>query len=315
LFEREVATIGSLSFLYMHYTDLKTKEMEIRKALRKQAKIKLALQGSSGSGKTYSALLLASGMTAWPKIAVIDTENHSADLYAHLGEFNVLQLSKPFSPERYISAIEICEQAGMEVIIVDSITHEWEGSGGILDIHGNMPGNSFTNWSKMTPRHSAFVQKILESNSHIIGTIRTKTDYVLTEKNGKMVPEKVGLKGITRDGMDYEFTIVFDLDLKHNATASKDRTGLFMDKPEGIINRGYGTRILQWCIQGASLEEIIMQVNTATSLEQLRELYKENPQFRAQIEPLAVARKELLQKESSINNLKLNENGTGKSEQ
>ena len=203
----------------------------MRKALRKQAKIKLALQGSSGSGKTYSALLLASGMTTWAKIALIDTENHSADLYAHLGEFNVLQLSKPFSPERYITAIETCEQAGMEVIIIDSITHEWEGSGGILDIHGNLPGNSFANWAKMTPRHNAFVQKILESPCHIICTIRTKTDYVLSEKNGKMVPEKVGMKGITRDGMDYEFTIVFDLDLKHNATTSKDRTGLFMHKP------------------------------------------------------------------------------------
>ena len=198
--------------------------MEIRKALRRQAKIKLALQSASGGGKTYSSLLLASGMTGWEKIAVIDTENHSADLYAHLGDFYVLQLNKPFAPERYIEAMEVCERAGIEVIIIDSITHEWEGSGGILDIHGNMPGNSFTNWAKITPRHNAFVQKILESPCHIICTIRTKTDYVLSEKNGKMVPEKVGLKGITRDGMDYEFTIVFDLDIKHNAVASKDRT-------------------------------------------------------------------------------------------
>ena len=289
--------------------------MEIRKALRKQAKIKLALQGSAGSGKTFSALLLASGMTVWPKIAVIDTENHSADLYAHLGEFNVLQLSKPFSPERYISAIEICEQEGMEVIIIDSITHEWEGSGGILDIHGNMPGNSFTNWSKITPRHNAFVQKILESPCHIICSIRTKTDYVLSEKNGKMVPEKVGMKGITRDGMDYEFTIVFDLDLKHNATASKDRTGLFMDKPEGIITQEHGRRILQWCKKGTSLEEVILQVNSATSIEQLKQLYKENPEYQAQIQPLATVRKEQLQKEIIINNAKTTGNGTDKSEQ
>jgi hypothetical protein len=295
--------------------NLKNKEMELRQAHRKQAKIKLAIQGSSGSGKTYSALLLASGMTVWPKIAVIDTENHSADLYAHLGEFNVLQLSKPFSPERYISAIEICEQAGMEVVIIDSITHEWEGSGGILDIHGNMPGNTFTNWAKITPRHNAFVQKILESPCHIICTIRTKTDYVLSEKNGKMVPEKVGMKGITRDGMDYEFTIVFDLDLKHNATASKDRTGLFMDKPEGIITKEQGVRILQWCNKGTSLEEVILKVNSATSIEQLRQLYKENPEYQAQIQHLAVARKEQLQKEIIINKAKSNGNGTNQSEQ
>ena len=289
--------------------------MELNKAQRKQAKIKLALQSPSGGGKTYSALLLASGMTAWSKIAVIDTENHSADLYAHLGEFNVLQLSKPFSPERYISAIETCEKAGMEVIIIDSITHEWEGSGGILDIHGNLPGNSFTNWAKMTPRHNAFAQKMLESPCHIICTIRTKTDYVLSEKNGKMVPEKVGMKGITRDGMDYEFTIVFDLDLKHNATASKDRTGLFMDKPEAIITQEHGRRILQWCKKGTSLEEVILQVNSATSIEQLRQLYKENPEYQAKIEPLAVVRKEQLQNEIIINNAKTNGNGIDQSKQ
>ncbi len=269
--------------------------MEIRKALRRQAKIKLALQSASGGGKTYSSLLLASGMTGWEKIAVIDTENHSADLYAHLGDFYVLQLNKPFAPERYIEAMEVCERAGIEVIIIDSITHEWEGSGGILDIHGNMPGNSFTNWAKITPRHKAFVQKILESPCHIICTIRTKTDYVLSEKNGKMVPEKVGLKGITRDGMDYEFTIVFDLDIKHNAVASKDRTGLFMDRPEGVITPEYGKRILQWCNISASLEEVILQVNQAPSIDKLRQIYLEYPEYRKQIEPLAIERKQQLQ--------------------
>ncbi len=132
-----------------------------------------------------SALLLASGITTWDKIAVIDTENHSADLHAHLGDYNVLQLSKPFTPERYINAIEVCEAASMEVAIIDSITHEWDGSGGILDLHGNMPGNSFSNWARMTPRHNMFVQKILESPCHIISTIRTKTDYAMVEKNNR----------------------------------------------------------------------------------------------------------------------------------
>jgi hypothetical protein len=167
----------------------------------------------------------------------------------------------------------------------------------------------------MTPRHNAFVQKMLESPCHIICTIRTKTDYVLSEKNGKMVPEKVGMKGITRDGMDYEFTIVFDLDLKHNATASKDRTGLFMDKPEAIITQEHGRRILQWCKKGTSLEEVILQVNSATSIEQLRQLYKENPEYQAKIEPLAVVRKEQLQNEIIINNAKTNGNGIDQSKQ
>lgn len=283
--------------------------MELHKAQRKQAKIKLALSGPSGSGKTMSALLLASGITTWNKIAVIDSENYSANLYSNLGNYNVLQLSKPFTPERYIKAIEVCENASMDVIIIDSITHEWDGSGGILDLHGNMPGNSFTNWAKMTPRHNAFVQKILESPCHIISTIRTKTDYAMVEKNGKYAVEKLGLKGITRDGMDYEFTIVFDLDIKHNATASKDRTGLFMDKPEAIITPDYGKRILKWCNEGTSLDEVKRQIQNATSVEKLRDIYRDYPEYRTKIEALAIARKEELNAQI-INQTKIGENGT-----
>ena len=274
--------------------------MELRQATRKQAKIKLALQGPSGSGKTMSALLLASGITNYAKIAVIDTENQSADLYAHLGEFYVLPLSRPFTPERYIKAIEACEQADMEIIIIDSVSHEWEGAGGILSIHGAMAGNSFTNWAKITPRHNAFVQKILESKCHIIATIRTKTDYTLTEKNGKMVPEKVGLKGITRDGLDYEFTIVFDLDIKHNASATKDRTGLFMDKPEGIISPGYGKRILKWCNSGISLDNVKNYITNAQNIDDLRNILRTYPEYKEILEPLAIARKDELL--SNINN-------------
>ena len=125
--------------------------MRLQQAERKQAKIKLGLQGPSGSGKTMSALLMAYGLiNDWSKIAIIDTENHSADLYAHLGIYQVLVLDKPFTPERYIEAINICEQADMEAIIIDSISHEWEGVGGILETHGAMLGNSFTNWAKVT---------------------------------------------------------------------------------------------------------------------------------------------------------------------
>ncbi len=286
--------------------------MEIRKAQRKQAKIKLALQGPSGSGKTYSALLLAAGIVDYSKVAVIDTENHSADLYAHLGDYSVLQLSKPFSPERYIEAIETCEKAGMEVIILDSVTHLWNESGGILDIHSKMAGNSFQSWNKLTPRFNAFVQKVLESDCHIISTLRTKQDYVLTDKNGKMVPEKVGLKSIIREGYDFEMTIVFDIDIKHNAVASKDRTGLFMDKPEGIITPGYGKRILNWCNQGTSLDEVKKQIQTATSVVELRDLLTKFPEYRKTIEPLAIKKKEELNAQI-INQTKIGSNGTGKS--
>ena len=223
-------------------------ELNLRKSSKKQAKIKLALAGCAGSGKTYSSLLLAYGMTNnWNKIAIIDTENGSADLYSNLGNYNVLVLKSPYTPEDYIRAIEICEQAGMEVIIIDSISPLWEY---LLEIHSQMQGNSFTNWGKITPRQNAFIQKILTSNCHIISTMRTKQDYVLNEKNGKLVPEKVGLKAVQRDNVDYEFTLVLDIDMKHFAKASKDRTGLFMDKPEFVISPDTGKAILNWCNEG-----------------------------------------------------------------
>ena len=222
--------------------------MELRQSSKKQAKIKLALAGASGCGKTYSSLLLAYGMTnSWSKISIIDSEYGSADLYSHLGNYNVLNLKSPYTPENYIKAIEVCEQAGMEVIIIDSISHCWEY---LLEIHSQMVGNSFTNWGKITPRLNAFTQKILTSNCHILSTLRTKQDYVLNEKNGKLIPEKVGLKTVMRDGIDYEFTVVLDIDMKHQAKASKDRTTLFMDKPEFIITPETGKAILNWCNEG-----------------------------------------------------------------
>ncbi|MEO6833518.1 MAG: AAA family ATPase [Chitinophagaceae bacterium] len=238
----------------------------------------MSLQGPSGSGKTFSALLIAYGLCrSWEHIAVIDTENHSADLYAHLGAYQVLSITAPFSPEKYSEALQICINAGMEVVIIDSVSHEWEGSGGILDIHGRMQGNSFTNWAHVTPRHNAFVQAILQSPVHVIGTIRSKQDYVLSERNGKMVPEKVGMKGVTKEGMDYEFTLVLDMNIKHFATASKDRTSLFIDKPEFKPSEETGITILNWCNEGVlSIEE---QICNCPSEEALVELRNQNPQY------------------------------------
>ena len=254
--------------------------MQLRKSNRSQAKIRIALQGASGSGKTYSSLLLAYGLCQdWSKIAVIDTENQSADLYSHLGQYNVLTLQPPFSPERYIEALSTCEASGMEVIIIDSLSHEWEGEGGILDIHGNMAGNSFTNWAKITPRHNSLVQKILHSAAHIIVTVRSKQDYVITEKNGKQVPEKVGLKAVQRDGLEYDFSIVFELDINHHAVCSKDRTQLFAQKIPFKIEPQTGQKIREWCNGGQGNIEPVMDPNevkikAAVTLEELYQLYR-----------------------------------------
>lgn len=264
----------------------------LQKAERKQALIKLAIQGPSGSGKTYSSLLLAYGLVGnWNHIVVIDTENNSSHLYSHLGNYNVLSLSEPFSPERYIEAIEICEKAGMRAIIIDSISQEWEGSGGIIESHSNMAGNSFTNWNRMTPRHNAFVQKMLQSPCHIIASIRSKQDYVLTDKNGKMVPEKVGLKGVTRDGMDYEFTLVFDLDIKHQATSTKDRTGLFANPLPFVITEQVGSRIKMWCLGEDLIKNIELEINEAKTVQELRNILMKHPALRTRIESLCLQRK------------------------
>lgn len=217
---------------------------ELRISSKRRVRMKMAIEGPSGSGKTYGALLLAYGMTKdWGKIAVIDTENGSADLYAGLGSYYVLPITD-YSPESYIKAIEACEKAQMEVIIIDSISQSWDY---LLDYHASLLGNSFTNWAKITPRQNALMQRILTSPCHVIATMRTKQDYVLNEKDGKTVPQKVGLKAVMRDGVEYEFTTIFDLDIKHYATASKDRTGMFMGLPEFVITSSVGEYIQQWC--------------------------------------------------------------------
>ena len=245
--------------------------MNIRKAERKLSKIKMVIQGPSGSGKTYSALLLAKGLSGTlTKVCVIDTENGSSDLYAHLGDYNVIPITSPFTPEKYIEAIDLALESEMETIIIDSLSHAWEY---LIDYHAGLSGNSFTNWAKVTPRNNALFTKILNVNSHIIATLRVKQDYVLTDKNGKMVPEKVGLKSIQKEGADYEFTVVFDLDIKHLASCNKDRTGLFTYCPQFTIEPLTGESIKQWCNGGEDIEE---RIKSTKSLKELGELYKNN---------------------------------------
>lgn len=282
--------------------------MQLRKSERSKAKIKMALQGPSGAGKTLSALLIAQGLTNGnlTKVAIIDTENGSADLYSHLGNYNVLTLESPHSPERYMEAIDVCLNAGMEVIILDSISHAWDF---LIDYHSSLPGNSFTNWAKITPRQKAFVDKILQCNAHIISTMRVKQDYVLSEKNGKMVPEKVGLKAIQRDEISYEFTIVFDIDSKHFAVSSKDRTQLFESKPPFTINTSTGKKILDWCNSTLTKDELKQMVLQCNTLKELTELYNTNLDLAKGIEQDFISKRDLLQ--NLITNATKSSNGNG----
>lgn len=233
----------------------------LRKATRQKARIRLGLSSVSGGGKTYSALLIAYGLTGdWAKVAMIDTENGSGDLYSHLGEYNIMTLEPPFTPERYSEAIKACEGAGVEVIIIDSITHEWDGKGGCLEILDDLTKkdpkhNSYTQWANVTPRHQGFIDSIIQSKCHIITTVRRKQDYEMTKNgDGKVVITKAGLKEITREGFEYELTANIELDQLHNATASKDRTGLFMGKPSFIPSVETGKMIAEWCESGVDVE-------------------------------------------------------------
>lgn len=259
--------------------------MHLQKAKREQVKLRLGISGASGFGKTYSALLLAYGITNdWTKIAIIDAENNSASLYSHLGEFNVLHLEEPFNPERYIEAIRTCEKALMEVIIIDSISHEWSGKGGCLEIHEQL-GGRFQDWSKVTPRHQAFLDKILNSKAHIISTVRSKVDYSMdVGSNGRTKVVKQGLKPITREGLDYEMTVFFELiNDNHLTRAAKDRTNLFMNKPEFVINEATGRKLLKWCNNNADLDNIKQEIKDCKTVEGLRHIYTKYPNYKQEV--------------------------------
>ena len=225
--------------------------MQIQPAERKSAKLRMALTGPSGSGKTYSALLLSRGLVdSWEKILLIDTENGSGHLYAALGPYHVLGLAAPFSPERYIEAIQTAIKAGFEVIIIDSLTPEWTGDGGILDVQGKLAdtkyrGNSWSAWREVTPKHNALIEAMQQSPAHMIATLRVKVEYLQSDENGKKKIQKIGTAPVQREGLEHEFDLVFDLNAEHLAYASKDRTSLF-DGQSLRLSEEVGQSMRKW---------------------------------------------------------------------
>ena len=284
--------------------------MQLRKATRKKAKIRLGLSAVSGGGKTYSAILVAKGLCGdLSRVAVIDTENGSADLYAHLGEYNVLPLTPPFAPERYIEAIRACEKAGMEVIIIDSISHEWDGKGGCLEIVESL-GGKYQDWAKVTPRHQAFLEAILHSPCHVITTVRRKQDYEMVKEGNKVKVEKAGLKEVTREGFEYELTINLEMDTNHMATASKDRTNLFMGKPAFLPSEKTGEIIAQWCEQGEEEFNVVKpgsewyeKVELCSTQKELVELYQRN---KAEVDANPLLQQIIANRRNQINGKTLN---------
>jgi hypothetical protein len=258
--------------------------LQLKKATRKQVKLRLNLSAPSGGGKTYSALLMAKGLVNdWSKIAVIDTENGSASLYSHLGEFNTIELTPPFIPERYIEAINACVAGGMECIIIDSSSHEWNA---LLEeneklANAKFRGNTWSAWSETTPRHDRFVQHVLHAPVHVITCTRSKSETIMTDD--KKV-KKVGMKDIQREGWEYELTVSLNLDRDtHLAIPSKDRTGLFEGKSPSVVTEATGKMIREWCDSGEAtapekaFNEYVSEVLNAETVEDLKRLKAETP--------------------------------------
>ncbi len=256
------------------WTGWRMAEFEIKRAERSQAKLRLGLAGVSGGGKTWTALLLARGLvqalldagalrgTLEGKIGVIDTERSSASLYAHLVPFDRIDLGPPYTVPRYLGALKQFERAGYAVVIIDQVSHAWTGEGGILEVvesakKGQSAGNPFGGWDVGTPLYNDFVDGLLNSNVHLICTMRQKTSWQITEKqnrSGRMVktPERIGMAPVQREGFEYELTTLLSVRAEDNAASSlKDRSGLFPALEWHKLGEKDGARLASWLISGA----------------------------------------------------------------
>ena len=244
----------------------------LKKATRKQVKLRLNISAPSGAGKTYSALRMAHGITGdWSKVAVIDTENGSASLYSHLGEFSTIDLAPPFTPEKYTEALKVCVDAGMEVVIIDSTTHEWACliEENELLAQARFRGNTWSAWSQTTPRHDKFINSILHSPVHVITCTRSKMETIMGDD--KKV-KKLGMKDVQREGWEYELTISLNIDRDtHMATPSKDRTNLFEGKNPFLITEETGKEIAEWCNSGDSeIKVAINEMELVATIDELK---------------------------------------------
>jgi hypothetical protein len=276
----------------------------IRKASREKKKIKGLLSASSGAGKTWGSLMIAKGLVgSWDKICIIDTENKSSDLYANLGDYSVVELDAPYTPEAYIKAMKDIEAAGYEAIIIDSITHEWAGEGGCLEQHNKL-GGKFTDWGKVTPRHNQFINTILKSNCHVLCTVRRKEEYTQSQGNdGKQKVVKLGLQEITRDGFTYEMDFVFEIDNStHLVTCTKDRTQLFVDRDSFLITEQTGEELREWSNSGKERDKLgdaLGEIRVAEDMDSLLAVYNRYKELHTN----EVFTKEIKEKKEYINKI------------
>ncbi|MDG6027350.1 MAG: ATP-binding protein [Candidatus Brocadia sp.] len=268
-----------------------------RKAQKSLSKARICLAGPAGSGKTFSALLIASGLGTG--IAMIDTEHGSGDLYSDKFDYDILRLSPSYECKKYIEAIKEAESCGFDVLIIDSLSHGWSGEGGLLDMKDKIVqsgrGNDWTSWRYVTPLHNQLVEAILQSKCHIIATARSKMKYVPEEENGKIKRvRKIGLDPVLREGMEYEFTVVLDISSEHIATSSKDRTGLF-DGQFFTPSRETGEKILSWLKQGANNQHNAVctkqEPNALNDMKELGRFVDESFTGTKRVRPVSVSNK------------------------
>lgn len=233
---------------------------QFHKAERKKGKLRLAIAGPAGAGKTYSALLIAFGIGG--RVAMIDTERGSGELYDHLGLYDVCTIDDPFEPRKYVEAILVAEEQGYGTIIIDSLSHACSGQGGLLDTQGRIAdktGNSWSAWRQVTPKHNELVDTMLQSKRHVIATMRSKMEYTQVEENGEKQVKKLGMSPIQRDGMEYEFTVFMDLD--HSLTAKVKVEGLLAMFEQIILSDAPVERFKDFA---KSLEDNVIALNPSS---------------------------------------------------
>ncbi len=234
--------------------------LSFQRASKKSARLRMALIGVAGSGKTYTALSIAQHLGK--RVAVLDTERGSASKYSDLFEFDVLE-PENFSPKTYIDAIEAAAEAGYDVIVLDSLSHAWTGQGGALEMvdkaaRRSQTSNTFGAWRDVTPLHNAMVDAMIGAKIHIIATMRAKTEYVQErDKNGKTTVRKVGMAPVQRDGLEYEFDVVADLDQDNNFIVGKTRCSAIAGMVVNKAGREVATKLNAWLSDGGAPSETV----------------------------------------------------------
>lgn len=260
--------------------------MDFVKARKSQAKARVALIGPTGAGKTYSALVMATGMAqemgSEGSIVVIDTEHNSAAKYSDMFDFMVPAENLPdHSPASYVKAIEACEAAGFAVIVIDSLSHAWVGKGGALEMKDRFAAqskssNSFQAWAKVTPEHNALMEKLISSKAHIIATMRSKMSYVQDQDDrGRTQIRKLGMAPVQRDGVEYEFDLIGDINRSHQMTIDKTRWSE-IDQFHGVVDEEFGRRLVRWLSDGV---DGVVSEPTHDYKGQLRDYLKAHPEF------------------------------------